>query len=139
MAKIILYDWADKHEGIVSTCTWGVCKSDRCAHNTHDPYFEYFVTEIDDGEILWTGKKGESVVKTPLNRYFYTRYSSNGVYSPNMMTRELTVDEDKRKPILPAVIWEILTRRYGSDRHQVLRKLQKVVIIEEKQSDVSES
>jgi len=123
MDEITLWNHADKQEGVVKTKSWGACTSDTCAHVSHDPYFEYKVTEIE-GEVLWEGEQGEKLVKSEKGRFFYTRYQSQGHYAPAMCTYELKVS--KGKPMLPEKVWKALLSRYESARHIVLQDLLKV-------------
>lgn len=90
----ILYDWADEQEGTVRTVQWGWCYSSTCNHVSHDPAFSYSLTEIT-GEILWTGIKGDYLVKSSeTGRVFLTRYWEGDTeeerrYRPEMWTVEL--------------------------------------------------
>jgi hypothetical protein len=128
---ITLYDYADSEEGIVETRRWW-CIKERCAHGSHDAAFNYFVTLIEGGEVLWEGEHGEQIVKSPLGRWFYTRYEPDELddpYAPWMTTRELEVEEGGT-PVIPLDLWDTLTKRYGSWRHKVLLSLAKIAKVQ---------
>jgi hypothetical protein len=89
MAEVVLWNHADPHEGVVKTRSWGACRSEDCAHWSHDPYFEYYVT-VDNGDVRWRGEVGDQlVVSNKTGRVWYTMYSSNGHYAPTMRTIEI--------------------------------------------------
>jgi hypothetical protein len=114
MAEVVLWNHADPHEGVVKTRSWGYCTSETCAHWSHDPYFEYYVTVVD-GEVVWTGEVGdELVVSNKSGRVWYTRYSSNGHYAPTMYTIEIQPES--------AMINEELIKRLSvyPKRHEAL-------------------
>lgn len=128
MATVVLYKHADKIEGVVKTESWGGCRSDTCRHFSHDPYFEYRVTEID-GEIIWEGEVGEKIVRSnDTGRVFYTIYSPDGHYAPAMYTVELAVEDGKI--VLGPELSRLLIRRYESPRHEALLALADIAEIE---------
>jgi hypothetical protein len=129
MEEITLYKWADQHEGIVKTRGWGSCTNDRCAHISHDPYFEYRITVIR-GEILWEGEYGERIVRSAeTGRLFYTRcYEEEMHFRPVMVTKELP-------GYITRELWEKLVARYESPRHEALIQLRKVVEVEEEEGE----
>ena len=113
MGKIFLYDWADKNEGVVKTHEWGSCRSETCMHVSHDPYFRYYVTEID-GEVLWEGEYGEMLVKSGSGRIFVTKCRRRGHYAPVMWTKEINNSNEAQELV------GLLVSHYGSPRHEAI-------------------
>lgn len=125
-----LYNWADAQEGVVKTQSWGYCTSMTCRHESHDGYFEYPVTLIDDAYLLWVGDYGERIFISASGRAFYTRktYREAG-YAPVLKTVELRMAGDK--PVIPRELVEELKVEYGSSlRHERLLELASVAIFD---------
>jgi hypothetical protein len=94
---VTLWNYADDREGVVETRTWGFCTNENCAHISHDPKTNYYITRIV-GKILWEGERGESLIISGFTgRLFFTRYFERGSYEPIMFTEEIT-DLDKLLP-----------------------------------------
>jgi hypothetical protein len=121
--EYVLPDWADQEEGEVYTAGSAVCDNPLCSHASHSDYEQrYLITKVK-GSLLWRGELGEYLLRSEGGRLFYCRYYEN----PENEYHVVKATYELRDGRLPADLWKILLKRYGSKRHVVLKELLKHV------------